>query len=81
MRKPLLGSGSSVPKSLGVFKVQAGKLILGSDGLFKYARITDIASIVRNYSPKECIPRLLNLVRLPSGMYSDDVAAIVCDIK
>jgi len=81
VRKPLLGSGSSVPRSLGVFKVQSGKLILGSDGLFKYAKITDIASIVGNYPSKECIPRLLNLVRFPSGGYPDDVAVIVCEVK
>lgn len=80
IRKPLLGSGSSVPKSFGSFKV-AGKLILGTDGLFKYAKIADIAFIVRAYSPKECIPRLLDLVQFPSGRYPDDVAIIVCDVK
>lgn len=80
VRKPLLGSASSVPKSLGLMKT-TGKIILGSDGLFKYAKMADIASIVRTYTPKECIPRLLDLVQFPSGRYPDDVAIIVCDMN
>jgi PPM family protein phosphatase len=80
VRKPLLGSGCSKPVSFSS-SILNKKLILGTDGLFKYANAGDIKSVVCAYSPQECIPRLLDLVRYPSGSYPDDIGIIVCEVK
>jgi len=54
-RKPLLGSGAAIPINLD------GTLILGSDGLFKYADFSQISQITESYQPKESILRLFEL--------------------
>lgn len=75
-RKPLLGSGAAIPIPFGPINID-GTLILGSDGLFKYADFSDINHITKSYQPKESVLRLFDLVKLPSGSFMDDVSIIV----
>jgi PPM family protein phosphatase len=73
INRPLLGSSEAKPIAFGPFELD-GVLLIGSDGLFKYAdckKIKDLAlspiSIAKDYS---------SLARLKSGKYSDDIAVI-----
>ncbi|MEN8221582.1 MAG: protein phosphatase 2C domain-containing protein [Pseudomonadota bacterium] len=79
-RKPLLGSGTAIPIPFAPMTLD-GTLILGSDGLFKYARLSEISQIIKSYQPKESVLRLFELVRLPSGSFMDDVSVIVVKPK
>jgi serine/threonine protein phosphatase PrpC len=75
-RRPLLGSGEAVPV---IFEAQLGgcRLVLGSDGLFKYATAERICSLAMQGSVAEAADALANCVRLPSGGLQDDVAVVV----
>lgn len=53
-----------------------GKLVVGTDGLFKYLRREVIAEVVRAHEPPAAADELLR-VRLPSGTLVDDVTVIV----
>lgn len=77
IRKPLLGSGNITPVSFTC--LPSGKLILGTDGLFKYTSISEIKDTVCTFPSDESIPKLLDLVKYPSGRYPDDIGIIVCD--
>jgi len=79
-RKPLLGSGAAIPIAFGPINLD-GTLILGSDGLFKYADFGEISHIIKSSQPKEGILRLFDLLRLPSGSFMDDVAVIIAKPK
>ncbi|MCG8463717.1 MAG: hypothetical protein MI750_02555 [Xanthomonadales bacterium] len=74
--KPLLGSGSALPVGFERNKV-AQSIIVATDGLFKYAKATDIAQCVRNAKGGALMDELLSLVRLPSGNYADDIGIVV----
>ena len=52
------------------------ELIVGTDGLFKYATSEQIASVVRDSEVATAPERLTALVRLPSGRLHDDVAIV-----
>jgi serine/threonine protein phosphatase PrpC len=71
-----VGSGRVVPVS---FERQAleGILLVGTDGLFKYAAPEDVAAVARVSLPAEAARRLSELVRLSSGRLQDDVAVVV----
>ena len=75
-RKPLIGSGMAEPVGF-VCTPLDGLLLLGTDGFFNYAKPDAIlASIARSdfqTLPRKCI----EMVRLPSGDYWDDVAVAV----
>ncbi len=74
-RKPLLGSGRATPVGFG--PVPIGKrLVVASDGLFKYAALGLIARLAL-LPPREAVAALLSAVRLPSGSLQDDVSVIV----
>jgi len=79
-RKPLLGSGAAIPIAYGPITFD-GTLILGTDGLFKYADFSKISQITESYQPKESILRLFDLVRLPSGRFIDDISIIIAQPK
>ncbi len=79
-RKPLLGSGTAIPIAFGPINLD-GTLILGSDGLFKYADFGEISHIIKSSQPKEGVLRLFDLLRLPSGSFMDDVAVIIAKPK
>lgn len=79
-RKPLLGSGAAIPIAFGPINLD-GTLILGSDGLFKYADFGEISNIIKSSQPKEGVLRLFDLLRLPSGSFMDDVSVIIAKPK
>jgi serine/threonine protein phosphatase PrpC len=75
-RRPLLGSGEALPV---IFEAQLGgcRLVLGSDGLFKYATAERICSLAMQGSVAEAADALANCARLPSGGFQDDVAVVI----
>lgn len=75
-RKARLGSGRAMPVAFHRERLE-GVLVVGTDGLFKYAAPSTIAEAVRGCRPEDAATRLLGLVRLPSGAYQDDVAVVV----
>lgn len=78
-RKPLLGSGEAVPVPFR-FANEGGVLIVGSDGLFKYAPAWKVAETARGSPPEEAIRLLLDLVRMPNGRLQDDVGLVVLEL-
>jgi len=76
-RKPLLGSGMAYPIAFEC-GFDAGTVLLGSDGLFKYAEPDSICRAANDPDIEAAADRLLALVRLPSGNLKDDVAIILC---
>jgi serine/threonine protein phosphatase PrpC len=75
-RKPLLGSGHAVPVGFGPLPC-VGRLLLGSDGLFKYVQPERIRDLVSRTSVAETPGALVDAARLPSGALQDDIAVII----
>ena len=75
-RIPFLGSGEALPV---VFEAErgGGRLLLGSDGLFKYATAETIVALAARTSVAEAADALAHCVRLPSGGLQDDVAVVL----
>lgn len=75
-RKPLLGVAEALPV---VFEAErgGGRLLLGTDGLFKYTAAERIVELAARGSAAEAADALVNCVRLPSGGLQDDVAAVL----
>mgnify|MGYP006266481535 CR=1 FL=1 len=82
-RKPLLGDGCASTFGFSAC-LQAGKLVVASDGLWKYvptAHIVD-ATLGPTGSLRTVDQATLALVdraRLPNGALADDVAVVVCE--
>ena len=76
-RKPLVGAGC-VPWSFDGPGLARGTLLVGSDGLFKYAARRDLVRIVAGRDLATIARELVELVRLPSGGLQDDVAIVLC---
>jgi serine/threonine protein phosphatase PrpC len=55
----------------------AGVLLVATDGLFRYASAAVIAGIVQGGPIAQTPGRLLDLVRLRSGKFADDVAMVL----
>ena len=73
IRKPLVGSGEASPVGFGPLNVN-GSIIIGTDGLFKYANFQKITEYMNdNRSASE----IADLARLKSGAFSDDIAFIL----
>jgi serine/threonine protein phosphatase PrpC len=72
-RKPLLGSGASQPIGFGP-TIMDGILLLGSDGLFKYANHRELNAIVRLKSSAE---EIAALAKVETGKLQDDISAIL----
>lgn len=74
-RKPLIGTGMAEPIGF-VWPPLDGLRLLGTDGFFNYAKPNAIlASIAK--SDFQTLPRnCIDMVRLPSGDYWDDVGVI-----
>jgi serine/threonine protein phosphatase PrpC len=77
-RKPLMGSGTSIPTPFSAGPLRGGTLLVGSDGLFKYAKRSDIARVVLQPELELAAAGLVDLVTLRSGEVPDDVAVILC---
>jgi serine/threonine protein phosphatase PrpC len=76
IRKPLLGSGSAVPTPFGPLACD-GRLVIGSDGLFKFCPYTLLVEKLTHSPLNESAAELAESVKLPSGGLQDDVAVIV----
>ena len=74
--KPLLGSGRATPVTFGPFPFR-GRVVLGSDGLFKYVRLDRIRDIASTFPLDDVPDQLVAAARLPSGGLQDDIAIIV----
>jgi serine/threonine protein phosphatase PrpC len=57
-------------------ELQGGRVLLGSDGLFKYATVERICALATQRPVAEAAEALANCVRLPSGGLQDDVAVV-----
>jgi serine/threonine protein phosphatase PrpC len=75
-RKPLLGSGAAVPIGFGPFPV-GQRVLIGSDGLFKYVDAERIGRLASNASLESAASELVHAARLPSGGLQDDIAIVI----
>jgi PPM family protein phosphatase len=75
-KKARLGSGRAAPVSFQRPGLD-GVLVVGTDGLFKYASAERIAAALRTGDVSQAGQRLAALVRLPSGGLQDDVGIVV----
>jgi serine/threonine protein phosphatase PrpC len=75
-RKPLLGSGEALPVEFEVERL-GNRVLLGSDGLFKYAPVDRICALATRGTVAEAANALANCVRLQSGAFHDDVAVVI----
>jgi serine/threonine protein phosphatase PrpC len=75
-RKPLLGDGA---QSVAISRDALGDatLVVGSDGLFAYARPRDIARLATGADLDAAVLALVELVRLPTGGLQDDVSVVL----
>jgi TPR repeat protein len=78
-RKPLLGSGSVRAHASGPASMNRRRLLLASDGLFRFASLGKLAHVARRAVTARAPSLLSDLARLPNGDLQDDVAIIVCD--
>ena len=53
------------------------RLLIASDGLFKYATAERICDLAMQGPVVEAADALANCVRLPSGAFQDDVAVVL----
>jgi PPM family protein phosphatase len=77
-RKPLLGSDEAMPMGFGPIEL-SGRLLLATDGLFKYAPASDIAQRAMGVSVDAAVARMIAGVRLRSGALQDDVGIILIE--
>lgn len=77
-RKPLIGTGTAVPVDFGPLPFQ-GRLLVASDGLFKYASRRVLMDALNLGTIEEAVDRLVDSVRLPNGGLQDDVAVVLAE--
>lgn len=75
-RKPLLGTGESLPVSFECER-RGARLLLASDGLTKYAPTQELCQLAAGGAPGAAADALVNAVRLPTGKFQDDVAVVL----
>lgn len=75
-RKPLLGSGSAEPVGF-MSSPLIGTLLVATDGFFNYAKPAAIEKLVATSEFMTLPRRGIELVRLPSGDFWDDVGIAV----
>lgn len=80
IRKPYLGSGVAVPHQFN-HKVSGGTLVVGSDGLWKYASLESIERVARTGNSQRLATELSDLARMRSGNFQDDIAIAACTIE
>jgi PPM family protein phosphatase len=78
VHKPLLGSGAARPVAFGPVSLR-GRVLVGTDGLFKYASRARIASATVEGTAEAAVAALVDAVRLRNGTLQDDVAVVVCE--
>src|SRR6202140_5871721 len=77
-RKPLLGSDEALPMGFGPIEL-SGRLLIATDGLFKYATEGDIAQQAMALSVTDAVDKLIAGLRLRGGALQDDVAIILVE--
>jgi serine/threonine protein phosphatase PrpC len=77
-RKPLLGTDEAMPMGFGPIEL-SGRLLIATDGLFKYATESDIVQRAMDGSVNEAVDKLIAGVRLRSGALQDDVGIILIE--
>jgi serine/threonine protein phosphatase PrpC len=77
VRKPLVGAGC-IPVAFDAGALDGGTLVVGTDGLFRYAKRDDIARLAREPDLAAAARALVDRVRLPTGGLQDDVAVVLC---
>ncbi len=77
-RKPLLGSDEAMPMGFGPIEL-SGRLLIASDGLFKYATESDIAQRAMGLPVNDAVEKLIAGLRLRSGALQDDVGIILIE--
>jgi serine/threonine protein phosphatase PrpC len=77
-RRPFLGSGSATSASFGPIALD-GRLLVATDGLFKYGTAEVRERIVRTAPVRELPFRLIDSVRLRNGHLQDDVTVHVVE--
>lgn len=75
-RKPLLGSGMADPVGFTHAPLQGGLLVVGTDGLFDYAKTSTILAVTAKADFLSLPRRLIEMVKLPSGEYWDDIGIV-----
>lgn len=78
-RKPLVGSGRARPTPFALAGF-AGRLLVATDGLFKYAPPSKLIELARSGGLEDAADNLVNSVRLRSGSLPDDVALVLARI-
>lgn len=77
IRKPFVGSGNATPVSFS-HTIQSGeRLLLATDGLFKYTSSDRIIDTCRLHLAESIPKKLIELVRYPSGALPDDITIIL----
>jgi serine/threonine protein phosphatase PrpC len=74
--KPLVGDGCMAYEIAA--RIDAGTLLVASDGLVKYASRDHIAAIARGALLDEAVRALVELVRLDGGRLHDDTTVVLC---
>ena len=77
IRKPLIGTGEAVPIPF-VSGPLEGTLLVATDGLLKYSRAARIREILSESELDEAPRRLIDSVRLHSGVLQDDTTVVIC---
>ena len=75
--RPLIGSGIANPAGFQKPLAPASVLLVGSDGLFARVPAWMAAEVCRTSNPTDASDQLLDRVRLPSGIFADDVSIVV----
>jgi len=78
-RKPLLGSSSARTCAFGPVELKGRRLLIATDGLFRFAAPDKIVQQVRSTALPRLPSLLSDLARLPNGELQDDVAIVVCE--
>ena len=79
-RKPLLGSGEASPRGFTT-KITNGTLVVGTDGLWKYAGRPRIVEAASSRPLDAAAIALVNAARLRNGELQDDVGVVVIEIS
>lgn len=76
-RRPMIGSGCAAVASFAG-EVNAGTVLVASDGFAKYAPRARVASAPAGVDLAGAVSGLIDMVRLRSGALQDDVAVVLC---
>ena len=79
LRKPLIGNGEALPVVFGPSFID-GRLLIATDGLFKYAPRAELAKRAVSGSLDDAVRALVDSVRLRSGALQDDVAVALVEL-